>query len=162
MHMNEKIQAILLKIVLDLKKKGWIPSGDWEITLKSDGTVPLEKSIPVHGAIGDREFDEHIDAHITLKLESRDQITYFPGFVVYANIFIDGGDNKDLTDKFECDSAFTDKDYRNGEKSSEAARKIDSIVDSYITEEFDTYMNNNHSNIMAYKAGGWKEPEDND
>ena len=158
--MNEKIQAILLKIVLDLKKKGWSPGNDWEISLKSEGSVPLTRQVKVSSTLGENDFDDNIDAHITLKLDSRDQITYFPGFIVYANIFIDGGQNKDLTDKFECDSAFTEKDYRDSVKSAEAARKIDSIVDSYIVEEFDAYMDANSGNIMAYKAGGWQEPED--
>ena len=45
--MTDKHQAILLKLIVELKKKQWIATPDWQITLQSEKLIPLKKYFPV-------------------------------------------------------------------------------------------------------------------
>ena len=157
--MNQNIQAILLKVVLELKKLKWLPGKDWEITLKSEGHVPLVKQITVYGAMDDNEWKDTIDTHIELKIESDDQITYFPEYTIYANIMIDGGSSKDIVYKMDADVAFTDKELGDTRKIDQCAKRINRSVEDHIEEEYSDYIDNNADEIEQYKQGGWQEPE---
>jgi hypothetical protein len=160
--MNEKIQAILLQITLELKKLKWVAGSDWEITLKSEGHVPLVKQVAVEGSMGDEEWRDNIETHLDLKLTSEDELTYFPDYTIYANIFIEGGSNQDIAYKMDADVAFTERDVRNKDKISLAAKKIDRLAESHIEQEFSDYVDMNANAITFHRQqGGWKEPEDN-
>lgn len=158
--MNEKIQAILLKTVLELKKIGWTASPDWEITLKSEGHVPLVKNIGVENSIGDEEIEESIETHIDVKLDSEDEITYFPNLSIYANILVQGGSTKDVVYSIDVDVALTDQDIQNQMKISMASRKIDSLTNNHLEQEFNEYIDMNTEAIIAYRQGGWKVDQD--
>ena len=160
--MNEKIQAILLKIILELKKLGWSAGPDWQITLKSDGNVPLIKQIHAEGTVGSRDFTQAIEAYIDLKLGSDDRITYFPDYNIYANIFVDGGGNKDIAIKMDCDVAFTEKDYTDRTKAGEAAKKIDRLVHDHIQHEFTDYLDDYAENIHDQSSGHGEPDIDGD
>lgn len=158
--MNEKIQAILLKIVLELKKDRWMVAPDWELTLKSEGHVPMTKTIPVQGNFGDDEWSDNIETTIYLKLTSNDEVTYFPEYTIYANIFIDGGTSKDIAYKLDASIAFTDHDVRDTQKASVAAKKISRLVEDHIESEYSDYVDQNGQSIRDYKQGGWKADDD--
>lgn len=158
--MNEKIQAILLKIILDLKKENWIISPDWQITLRSEGHAPLKKDIPVDGTLGDDEWNDKLETHIDLKLITDDQFTYFPEYTVNTSIFIEGGTIKDVVHKMTADFAFTDHDYNNADKAGETARKISRLVENFIEEQYAEYINENSEQITDYKNGAWEADND--
>ena len=158
--MNEKIQAILLKIVLNLKKSNWSAGPDWEITLKSEGHIPLVKKILVDNNMPDNTFRDEIETMIDLNLITDDEITYFPNFTMYANIMVSGGPSKDVVVKQDVDVAFTDKDFQNEGKIVSSARKIDRMVESYIENEYDNYIDANSNAINAYKQNGWNANND--
>ena len=160
--MNEKIQAILLKIVLELKKDKWAVSPDWEITLKGEGHVPLSKSIQVDGNLDDEEWQDEVDTIIDLKLESDDELTYFPEYTIYANIFIQGGSSKDIAYKLDADVAFTERDLRDDRKAALAAKKITRFVSDHISTEYSDYIDQNAQEIRNYKQGGWRADSNND
>lgn len=158
--MNEKIQAILLKIVLELKKDKWSVAPDWEITLKGEGHVPLSKNIRVEGNLGDDEWSDAVETTIDLKLTSDDELTYFPDYTIYANIFIQGGSSKDIAYKLDADVAFTERDVRDDAKSTLAAKKISRLVEDHIESEYSDYVDQNGQDIKDYKQGGWRADHD--
>lgn len=160
MYMNEKIQAILLKIVLGLKKLKWVAGQDWEITLKGEGHIPLVRQIEVEGNMGDDNWKDFVETMIHLKLSSDDEITYFPEYTAYANVFMRGAENKDVVFKMNVDVAFTKEDVRSNEKFDLAARKINGLVEDSMENEYRDYIDANEQNIKAYKQGGWKADND--
>jgi len=158
--MNEKIQAILLKIVLGMKKEHWAVAPDWEVTLKSEGHVPLSKSIRVQGNFNDDEWSDSIETTIDLRLTSTDELTYFPEYTIYASILIQGGQIHDIAYKLDADVAFTDQDVRDEEKATASAKKISRLVEDHIESEYSDYVDQNAQDIQAYEQGGWKADDD--
>lgn len=158
--MNEKIQAILLRIVRELQKLKWSAGQDWEITLRSEGHVPLVKQVSVEGSMDDDEWRDDVETHIDLRLASDDQITFFPNYTIYAQIFIEGGDTKDVVYKLDADVAFTEKDVMNERKASLAATRIDRLIDDHMQEVYIDYVGNNAEQIKYYKQGGWKADDE--
>jgi predicted phosphohydrolase len=158
--MNDKIQAILLKTVVELKKHGWKVKSDWEITLKSEDQVSLSKQISVEGNLDDREWTDDIDTLMELKLVSTDNLTYFPEFVIYANIFIQGGSIKDVAYKLGADIAFTERDVKDENIANLAATKINKTAEDHIEAEYTHYIDQNYQAIKDYREGGWKADDD--
>jgi len=154
--MNEKIQAILLKIIVELKKLRWAPAKDWEITFQGEGHVPLIKQIVVRGSLGDDEWRDEIETYIHLKLRSDDEITYFPEYSIYGSILIQGGNSKDIAFKMDADVAITDGDLNDNIKLIKAAARIDRLVEDHVEAEYNDYVADNGEQIKAYKQGGWK------
>lgn len=160
--MNEKIQAILLKIVLELKKDGWEVDQNWQITLKSEGHVPLAKTIPVDASFEGDEWSANVDTTIDLRLKSSDELTYFPNYTIYATISLEEIPSKDIAYQLDADVAFTDKDVRDDSKSVSAAKKISRLVQDHIRSEYDDYVNQNGEKIKNYKHGGMTPDQQTD
>lgn len=154
--MNEKIQAILLKIVVEMKKLRWFPDENWEITFKSEGHASLKKAIGVEGSLGDEEWRDEVDTLLNLKLSSDDEITYFPDYTVYGTINIDGGASKDVFHHMDADVAFTERDLGDDAKIALSAKKINRLVENHIEQEYGDYVDMNAQQIKYYKQGGWK------
>jgi hypothetical protein len=159
-YMNDKIKSILVKIALELKKSRWKVGQDPELTLASEGNIPLVKMITVDGAFNDDEWKDNVETHIELKIESDDQITFFPTFTIYASIFIDGGSSKDIIYKLDADANFIEKDYNDSVKITDAANKINRVTETYIEDQYTYYVNENGPEIEAYKNGGWRADVD--
>lgn len=153
--MTEQMQAILLKVILTLKRDQWAVADDWELTLKSEGHVPLSKHITVEGNLDDEEWNDQVDVSIDLKMASDDELTYFPEYTIYANILIAGGESKDIAYKTSVDVAFTANDIKDDSKSTLAARKISRSVEEHIETEYSDYVDQNAQAIKDYKAGGY-------
>jgi len=149
--MNEKIQTILLKIILELKRSQWTAHPDWEVTLKGEGHVPLVKPIAVEGSMKGKTWDAQVEITMDLKLETGDQITYFPDYTIFGQIFMRGCPVEDILYKMDADVAFTAPDFSNDRKIKSAADKINRLVDSHIQTEFNDYVATNHENIEYYK-----------
>lgn len=152
--MNEKIQAILLKIVVELKKDNWKVAPDWELTLKSEGHVPMSKNIRVHGSMDDEEWTDDIDTTIDLKLASDDEITYFPEYTVYAHMYLQNVQGKDIAIKMDADVAFTNHDLADQKKISLAAKKISQFTEDHIEHEYGDYVSQSSEELQNYKLGG--------
>jgi hypothetical protein len=152
--MNDKMQAILLKLILNLKKLKWEAGQDWEITLKSEGHVPLIKMIQVEGSMDNEEWNDHVEIAMDLKLDSQDEITYFPDYTIFGQIFIDGGSTEDIAYNMDADVAFTNEDYRDDRKLQSAAEKINQLVDNHVQSQYTKYIDDNMENIQYYKTGG--------
>jgi len=152
--MNIKIQAILIKTARELVKLGWSPDSDYEITVKSEGQVPLTKQIGVEGILEDETWQDHVETNIHLKLSSDDELTYFPSYTVYASIRLEGVPPKDIAYGLDADVAFTEKDARDDAKISMAGKKIDRMVQNYIEQQFGDYVDMNAAQIINYKQGG--------
>jgi hypothetical protein len=152
--MTEKIQTIFLKLIRDLKRDKWIPSPDWEITLKSEGQVSLQKNINVSNYIGDREVKEEILTNIDVKMASNDNITFFPEYTIYANIMLNGLVSEDVTYKSEANVAFTEHDFGKDEKINQAAGSISRQVGEYIDGQFNDYCSNHNDEISNYHLSG--------
>jgi hypothetical protein len=152
--MNDKIQAILLKLVLELKKLRWKVSQDWELILKSEGHVTMTKHVNVQGSLGDDQWDDQIDTSIDLKLGTSDEVTYFPEFNVTAEIYLEGGTIKDVVYNSDNDTAFTDNDLNDTAKIAIAAKGITRSVEDHIEHEYDEYLMNNGDEIQYQKHHG--------
>jgi hypothetical protein len=159
-RMNDKIQAILLKIIVHLKQNKWRVGPDWEITLKSEHHVPMSTRIFVEGNIADEEWSDNIETNGDLSLTSDDQVTFFPSVTIYSQIFIDGGTSKDITYKIDVDVAFTESDLSNDSKAQSAAARITRLVEDYIENEYSDYVDENGEAIQDHKNGGWKADDD--
>ncbi len=149
--MNQKITAILLGLTVALKRVGWAAGKDWEITLKGEGHVPLIKRIQVQGALGGEKWSDSIETYIDLKLVSDDEITYFPDYTIYAHIALEGVEPKDLAYKMGGAVAFTEKDVRKGNKISDAAKKINRLIEVHINNEYQDYLDVNEKQVKVYK-----------
>jgi hypothetical protein len=160
--MNDKIQAILLKIILEMKKENWSVAPDWEVTLKGEGHVPLSKRVRVQGNLDDDEWSDDIETTIDLKLGSEDELTYFPEYTVYASIFIEGGGIEDIAYKMNASVAFTEHDVRDDAKAASAAKRITRLVEDHVEAAYSDYIDENGSAITDYKNGGWKADADDD
>ena len=158
--MNEKIQAILLKIILELKKLGWAAAQDWDLTLKSENQVPMVKQVSVAGAMNDDEWRDDIETHVDLKLISDDNITFFPSYTIYAEIFLQGGSSKDVVYKSDVDVAFTENDFRDNRKFKIAASRINRIIEDYMEQVYADYVDTNANDINNFKQGGYKADDD--
>ena len=158
--MNEKIQAILLKIILELKKMGWTAGPDWEITLKSEGYVPLVKLIPVEGYLNDKQWNDHVEIAMNLKLTSSDEVTFFPDYTIFGQISVEGGPNEDIASKMDADVAFTVSDYRKDSKLKSAAAKINRLIDDHIQTQYSNYIDTNKQEIEYQKDISGKSDDD--
>jgi hypothetical protein len=152
--MNEKVQAILLKLVVELKKLRWRVSPDWELILKSEGHVNMSRHISVEGSLGDDQWNDQIDTSIDLKLGTSDELTYFPEFNVVAEIFLEGGGIKDVVYNSDNDTAFTEADLNDTAKIASAAKRIDRSVEDHIEHEYDEYLINNGDEIQYQRSHG--------
>lgn len=132
----------------------WSAGEDWEITLKSEGHVPLVKQVSVMGSMDDEEWQDDVETHIDLKLASDDDITFFPEYTIYAEIFIEGGSNKDVVYKLDADVAFTEKDILDERKAKLAAQRIDRLVEGHMEQEYADYVDNNAEEIRYHKQHG--------
>jgi hypothetical protein len=148
--MNKKIEGILLKLIVDLKKMGWAPAPDWEITLKSEGYASIIKSIKVAGELGTNKWKDVIETYVNLKLTSDDEITYFPECVIYATISVRGGINKDIAYKTNVSAAFTENDLSNTSKINSSANKIDRFIEDYMNEQYSIYLDEQEQNIKLH------------
>jgi hypothetical protein len=160
--MNEKMQAILLGIVIHLKKMGWTPGPDWEITLKSEGHVPMIKLISVQGSVEDEDWDDNVETFINFKLESRDDITYFPYCTVYTNISVVGLEVKDIVHELGIDVAFTEKDIKNTRNIKNASSRTNDLVEEYIRQEYATYVDMNAQKIKLYNMGALADDDEDE
>ena len=160
--MNEKIQAILLKIILELKKVGWVAAPDWEITLHSEKKVPLARSIPVEGSMNNERWDDFIGITLELELKSDDQITYFPDLSIYGQIFIDGGTSEDIAYTMPVSVAITEDDLKSERKIKDASSKINKFAEDYIQGEYTDYIDDNQQNIEYYNKGTKRTGDESD
>jgi len=158
--MNEKIKAILVKLASELKKLRWSLTPDFEVTLRSDNQIPMNKTIVVEGSIGDEKINSQIETWISLTMESDDQITFYPDYTVNGEMFVQGGIIKDINYKMDVDVGFFEADFKDDKKIQQAASKINRYVVDHIETEFREYLNTNASDIEQYKAGGWKADDD--
>lgn len=154
--MNERFQAILLKLIVELKKLRWSVDKNWEVALKADGYVTLTKQVNVQGHLGDGDpWDDSVNTSIYLKLLSDDNITYFPEFTIIADIIIGGTDiSKDISTKMDNDTAFTEKDVNNEAKIASAAKKITRNVEDLIEHEYSDCIDQNSSELLYQKRLG--------
>ena len=153
-RMNEKIQAILLKLVVELKKLRWKVGENWELDLKNEGHVTLTKFINVEGSLGDDSWNDQIQTTIDLKLSSDDQVTYFPEFNIMAEIFIQGGPIKDVVQQNDNDTAFSENDLGDDAKIQFAAKRITRTTEDVIEHEYEEYLTNNGEAIEYEKTHG--------
>lgn len=158
--MNEKIKAILLKIILELKRLGWTADPDWEITFQSEKHVPLVKFIKVQGSTEDKDWEDSVETTIHYKLNSRDQITYFPSCIVYTSISLIGLEMKDVVHELGIDVAFTEKDIRNQSNIKNAATRTNDLIQEYIRQEYSTYVDMNSQKIKLHNMGAIVDDDD--
>lgn len=160
--MNSKNQILLLKVVLALKKIGWVAGPDWKITLKGEGHVPLNKEITVDGETQEESWEQPIAIAIDFKLNTEDEITFFPVYSIFGEIYIEGGRTKDINHELDADIAFSEQDIGNEKKFETAATKINGLIHSFVQSEFTEYIDANQTNINYYNQGGWKADQDDD
>lgn len=136
--MNEKIQLILFKIVLDLKKLGWKSMPDWEITFKSEGHISMTKVIPVKIDVNGRRSSDSVETYLNFKFSSDDQITFYPEYNVSTSIFINS-EIKDISENMDIDIPFSEEDLQDLQKINAASVRINDSIQNYIQE---SYQNN--------------------
>ena len=151
--MNEKIQAILLSIILELKKLGWVPSPDWEITLNTEKKGLLNKNIPVESVIKGKHKTDNIEILLELTINSEDKITYFPNFTIYGYILVRGNSSRDIIHTTESDVSFMESDVKNIRKFKSAASKINRHIENYIQSEYTSYLDDIQKDIEYYNSG---------
>lgn len=149
----------MLKLAMELKKSRWSLSPDSEITFKSEEQVSMRKTIAVEGAIGE-EVKDQVDIWLSLTMESDDQITFYPSYTINGEMFVQGGDIKDINQTMDVDVGFIESNFKDEQKIKTAAGKINRYVVDYVETEFREYLDANASDIEQYKAGGWKADDD--
>jgi hypothetical protein len=155
--MNQKAQIILLQIVKALKSNDWTGDNQWELSLKADGNVPLVRLVPVDGQSETEKWKDQVHTLIRVSVTTDDEITFFPEFSLYAQIAIGSIPAKDIEYKTAGNVAFTDKDLKNEKKFQSAALEISRMVDSYIGEMYQDYIDINHELVKFYKQGSSQE-----
>jgi hypothetical protein len=158
--MNEKVKAILLKIVIELQKLGWSLDADYEVTLHAENYIPMSKYIPVGGTLGNKEWEDKLDLGINLKMETADQNSFYPEYLINGEIFIKGGSIKDINYKTDASVGFMENDFRDEGKVQTAARTINNAVQNHAQEEYTKYLEENGDAIEQYKKGGWRADND--
>jgi hypothetical protein len=158
--MNDKIKAILLKIAKELQKHGWNSNKEMDITFKSEGSIMLSRSVPVKGSLNDQEWNENIQTELALKIGSDDQITWFPEYTIISEIYMRGGNIKDINYQMDIDVGFLEKDARDQSKIVFAARKINQYVVAHMQEEYYDYLDSNATEIEYYNKNQGDEDED--
>lgn len=141
--MNDKIKAILLQIASGLKKSGWKLSPDGDISIQSELSVPMIKII----SVGTDRNKHVVETHIVVKLETDDEITYFPSYSVYANIEVNRLPSKDIVEKMKVSVAFTEKDAKDTRKANTAASKIDGMVQDTVDNEYHIHIDKKTSGM---------------
>lgn len=159
-HMNQKSQILLLQTVKALKTNNWDSDNQWELTLKVDGNVPLMRQIAVKGSIDGAEWKDQVHTMIRVSITTDDDITFFPEFALYAQIAIGNIPAKDIEYKMAGNVAFTDKDLKNDKKFMSAAREINRMVDNYIQEAYQDYVDINEDLVKFYQQSS-SQPENN-
>jgi len=148
--MNQKSQILLLQMVKALKVNDWSGDNQWELSLKADDNVPLMRSVPVEGHLGEEKWKDQIHTMIRVSVTTDDDITFFPEFFLYAQIAIGSIPVKDIEYKTAGNVAFTDKDLKNDKKFQSAAHEISRMVDTYIGEMYQDYIDINEDLVKFY------------
>jgi hypothetical protein len=158
--MNEKIQAILLSIILELKKLKWAPADDWEISLHTDKKGSLTKKIPVQGSLKNEKWNDHIEILMELTLNTEDRITYFPKFSIYGHIFITSDLTGDIVYVMDDNISYMEDDVRNTSKFKSSAANINRLIKDYVQSEYTNYIGSHKNDIDYHKSGGRRKEGD--
>ena len=158
--MNQKSQILLLHMVKALKTDKWASDNQWELSLKADGNVPLMRAVAVKGSLDGEEWKDQIHTMIRATITTDDEITFFPEFTLYAQIAIGNIPAKDIEYKMAGNVAFSDKDLKNDKKFHSAAREINRMVDNYVQELYQDYVDVNEDLVKFYKQSN-SQPENN-
>jgi len=151
--MNQKAQILLLQLIKALKANNWSSDNQWELSLKADGNVPLMRSVSVEGNLDGEKWQDQVHTIIRVSVTTDDDITFFPEFSLYAQIAIASVPAKDIEYKTAGNVAFTDKDLKNEKKFQSAAEEISRMVDNYIGEIYQDYVDANEELVKFYKQG---------
>jgi hypothetical protein len=167
--MTENIQKSLVRVALALKQLRWKADENVDITLKSEGQVTLSKVFNLESQMNDKEWKEPMDVTIQLRMDSADQITWFPEYTIYANLYVEGATSQDLVYKADASIAFTDYDQTVTDpeikkkvdlKIAHAAKVIDDIVEDHLQDEWNSYLDSASEDVQAYYANQeWKGDE---
>jgi hypothetical protein len=151
--MNQKAEAILLQIVRALEKNEWTPGKDWQLTLKTDGHIPLIRSVKVEASLDGDKWKDQVQVYITLNVSTEDEWTYFSEFTLYAQVAIGSIPTKDIAYKMIGNEAFMEKDIKDEKKFLHAGREIDRMVQDHISEAYQDYVDENDELVRFYKQG---------
>jgi len=149
--MNQKSQIILLQLVKALQSSKWTSDNEWQLSLKVDGYVPLVRTVIVEGNLDGDKWKDQIYVMIRLKVSTEDEITFFPEFSIYAQIAVGSIPSKDIDYKMAGNEAFTEKDLKDNKKFNSASHEINRLVDSYINEVYQDYVDVNEDLVKFYK-----------
>lgn len=149
--MNQKSQIILLQLVKALQSSKWTSDNQWQLSLKADGYVPLVRPVIVEGNLGGDKWKDQIYVMIRLKVSTEDEITFFPEFSIYAQVAIGSIPSKDIDYQMAGNEAFTEKDLKDNKKFNSASHEINRMVDSYINEVYQDYVDVNEDLVRFYK-----------
>ena len=149
--MNQKSQIILLQLVKALQSSKWTSDNQWQLSLKVDGYVPLVRPVIVEGNLGGDKWKDQIYVMIRLKVSTEDEITFFPEFSIYAQVAIGSIPSKDIDYQMAGNEAFTEKDLKDNKKFNSASHEINRMVDSYINEVYQNYVDVNEDLVKFYK-----------
>lgn len=151
--MNPNAEVILLQIVRALEKNEWSTGKDWQLTFKADGHIPLIRSVMAEASMDGDKWKDQIEAYITLKISSEDDWTYFPEFILYAQIAVGSIPPKDIAYKMIGNEAFMEKNIKDEKKFLSAGREINRMVQNHINEVYQDYVDENDELIRFYKQG---------
>jgi hypothetical protein len=151
--MNQKAEVILLQLVKSIEKNEWSPGKDWQLTFKTDGHIPLIRSIMVEASMDGDKWKDQVEVYITLKVSTEDEWTFFPEFTLYAQVAIGSIPSQDIAYKMVGNTAFTEKDIKDIKKFIGAAREIDRMVHNHINEVYQDYVDKNDELVRFYKQG---------
>jgi len=151
--MNPKAEAILLQIVKALEKSEWSTGKDWQLSFKADGHIPLIRSVMVEASMDGDKWKDQVQVYITLKISTEDDWTFFPEFILYAQVAISSLPTKDIAYKMVGNEAFMEKDIKDEKKFISAAREIDRMVQNHINEVYQDYVDEHDELVRFYKQG---------
>ena len=149
--MNQKSQIILLQLVKALQSSKWTSDNQWQLSLKADRYVPLVRPVIVEGSLDGDKWKDQIHVMIRLKVSTEDEITFFPEFSIFAQIAIGSIPSKDIDYQMAGNEAFTEKDLKDNKKFNSASHEINRMVDSYINEVYQDYVDVNEDLVKFYK-----------
>jgi hypothetical protein len=158
--MNPKVAQIIHNIAESLQalhgddQNKWVAKADWELTLKADSYIPMVRNVTVVGSLDESEWKDQVPAVIHLNLGTEDDWTYWPEFTIHAQVAIGELEPETIAYKMQSNVAFMPNDAMDEKKAAQAAREINRLVESHLSEVYQDYIEKNEEVIKFYKQGG--------
>jgi hypothetical protein len=160
-QITDNFKAILIKIALELKKRGWKANPQSSEINIFQGHIELSKEFPWDGQGNLPDVD--VSLGLDLTVDPTDSPTeYMVSYKTDISLWIDnvGGDDESITG--QSDVYFTEQDANNIAKIQNVANKLNFEINNSASGMAEKYAGEGNSDFQSYKSGGYKADQDLD